>query len=274
MSGTHKGVGIHENLVDMVKKNKLDTDNKRLKGRDLTDKDVEKSNKMVNKIDEILRNREQLRRLEEYVGGRPKTVNPRTFPSYMVTLMKTFYDTTRFSVSWDKKENIVWQVERKSCKGFLKQAPRQWYLKFDSFMHKAWYKRCVMDHCYYLKKVGLSSIILLLYVDDMLVAGSDMVEIKKLKRQLSQEFEMKDLGSAKQILGMSIIRDKTKCTLRLSQEKYIGKLMQIEYKNKPHNTRTNLKFSKREILLFNKVVGFSKAARENPKIILIKEDKF
>nr|GEZ04009.1 retrovirus-related Pol polyprotein from transposon TNT 1-94 [Tanacetum cinerariifolium] len=50
----------------------------------------------------------------------------------------------------------------------------------------------------------------LLYVDDMLVAGSDVADIKKLKRQLSQEFKMKDSGSAKQILGMSIIIDKTK----------------------------------------------------------------
>ncbi|GJX78208.1 retrovirus-related pol polyprotein from transposon TNT 1-94 [Tanacetum coccineum] len=40
--------------------------------------------------------------------------------------------------------------------------------------------------------------------------GFDMAEIKKLKRQLSQEFEMKDLGPAKQILGMSIIRDRMK----------------------------------------------------------------
>ncbi|GKC72575.1 retrovirus-related pol polyprotein from transposon TNT 1-94, partial [Tanacetum coccineum] len=87
------------------------------------------------------------------------------------------------------------------------------------------YKRCAMDHCCYLKKVGSSSIILL-YVDDMLVAGSDMAEIKKLKRQLSKEFKMKDLGPAKQILGMSIIRDKTKGTLRLSQEKYIGKVLE------------------------------------------------
>ncbi|GJU84592.1 putative RNA-directed DNA polymerase [Tanacetum coccineum] len=94
------------------------------------------------------------------------------------------------------------------------------------FMQRAGYKRCAMDHCFYLKKVGSSSIILLLYVDDMLVAGSDMAEIKKLKRQLSQEFEMKDLGPAKQILGMSIIRDKTKGTLRLSQEKYKGKVLE------------------------------------------------
>ncbi|GJX06270.1 retrovirus-related pol polyprotein from transposon TNT 1-94 [Tanacetum coccineum] len=123
-----------------------------------------------------------------------------------------------------KEENLVCKL-KKSLYG-LKQAPRQWYLKFDSFMQRAGYKRCAMDHCCYLKKVGSSSIILLLYVDDMLVAGSDMAEIKKLKRQLSKEFEMKDLGPAKQILGMSIIRDKTKGTLRLSQEKYIGKVLE------------------------------------------------
>ncbi|GJR19775.1 retrovirus-related pol polyprotein from transposon TNT 1-94 [Tanacetum coccineum] len=56
--------------------------------------------------------------------------------------------------------------------------------------------------------------------------GSHMAEIKKLKRQLSQEFEVKDLGFAKQILDMSIIKDKTKGTLRLSQKKYIGKVLE------------------------------------------------
>ncbi|GJR87473.1 retrovirus-related pol polyprotein from transposon TNT 1-94 [Tanacetum coccineum] len=123
-----------------------------------------------------------------------------------------------------KEENLVCKL-KKSLYG-LKQALKQWYLKFNSFMQRAGYKRCDMDHCCYLKKVGSSSIILLLYVDHMLVAGSDMAEIKKLKRQLSKEFEMKDLGHAKQILGMSIIRDKTKGTLRLSQEKYIGKVLE------------------------------------------------
>ncbi|GJY12254.1 retrovirus-related pol polyprotein from transposon TNT 1-94 [Tanacetum coccineum] len=123
-----------------------------------------------------------------------------------------------------KEENLMCKLN-KSLYG-LKQKPRQQCLKFDSFMQRAGYKRCAMDHCCYLKKVGSSFIILLLYFDDMLVVGSDMAEIKKLKRQLSQEFEMKDLGSAKQILGMSIIRDKTKGTLRLSQEKYIRKVLE------------------------------------------------
>ncbi|GJS64539.1 retrovirus-related pol polyprotein from transposon TNT 1-94 [Tanacetum coccineum] len=123
-----------------------------------------------------------------------------------------------------KEENLVCKL-KKSLYG-LKQASRQRYLKFDSFMQRAGYKRHAMDHCCYLKKVGSSSIILLLYADDMLVAGSDLAEIKKLKRHLSQEFEMKDLGPAKQILGKRIIRDRTKGTLRLSQEKYIGKVLE------------------------------------------------
>jgi hypothetical protein len=109
----------------------------------------------------------------------------------------------------------------------LKQAPRQWYLKFDDFMMRSGYTRCAMDHCCYVKHFNASYIILLLYVDDMLIAGSNMVEINKLKRQIqmSEEFEMKDLGAAKQILGMSISRDRSDGSLKLSQEKYIGKIL-------------------------------------------------
>lgn len=83
-----------------------------------------------------------------------------------------------------------------------------------------------MDHCFYLKKFNSSYIILLLYVDDMLVAGPDMQEINKLKKQLSREFEMKDLGAPRQILGMSIVRDRSVGTLKLSQEKYIRKVLE------------------------------------------------
>ena len=83
-----------------------------------------------------------------------------------------------------------------------------------------------MDHCCYQKKFDSSYIILLLYVDDMLIAGSDIQEINRLKKQLSSEFEMKDLGAAKKILGMSIARNKETGTLKLSQAKYIRKVLE------------------------------------------------
>nr|GEY07806.1 hypothetical protein [Tanacetum cinerariifolium] len=63
-------------LSKMMMLNKLCISNKRLKGRDWTDMDVEKLNKIVDKIDNVLKRREQLWRIEEYVGGRHKTVNP------------------------------------------------------------------------------------------------------------------------------------------------------------------------------------------------------
>ena len=81
------------------------------------------------------------------------------------------------------------------------------------------------DHCCHFKKIDNNFIILLLYVDDMLVAGSNMQEIVNLKLKLSKQFEMKDLGAAKQILGMRIKRDANSRTLLLSQDKYINKVL-------------------------------------------------
>ena len=52
-----------------------------------------------------------------------------------------------------------------------------------------------------------SFIYLLLYIDDMLIACKNMSEINMLKTQLQEEFEMKDLGAMKKILGMEIHRD-------------------------------------------------------------------
>ena len=59
-------------------------------------------------------------------------------------------------------------------------------------------------------------IILLLYVDDMLIVGCDTSKIDQLKKELSKSFEMKDLGSISQILGIKISRDRTNGKLWLS----------------------------------------------------------
>ena len=80
------------------------------------------------------------------------------------------------------QENLVCKL-RKSSYG-LKQVSRQWYKKFDSFMHKIGFKRCEADHYSYVKFFDNSYIILLLYVDDILIAGSSIEEINDLKKQL------------------------------------------------------------------------------------------
>ena len=82
------------------------------------------------------------------------------------------------------KEKLVSRL-KKSLYG-LKQAPSQWYLKFDRFMSEQGYTRRHFGHCVYLKRKNDGNyIILLLYVDDMLVVGSNMQEINVLKRKLA-----------------------------------------------------------------------------------------
>ncbi|KAH9678410.1 hypothetical protein KPL71_025698 [Citrus sinensis] len=89
---------------------------------------------------------------------------------------------------------------KKSLYG-LKQSPRQWYLKFDSFMTKHAYKRSNYDCCVYFKDIDDGKMIyLMLYVDDMLIACHNINEISHLKDLLSSEFDMKDLGATRKIL--------------------------------------------------------------------------
>ena len=73
---------------------------------------------------------------------------------------------------------------------------------------------------------GVDFLILLLYVDDMLIVGRDPKKIGCLKKTLNKLFTMKDMGPAKQILGMHIVQDWTKKLLCLSQEKYVRKVLQ------------------------------------------------
>ena len=96
---------------------------------------------------------------------------------------------------------------KKSLYG-LKQSPRQWYKRFDTFMIGNDNHRSEYDNCVYHKELFYGSFIyLLLYVDDMLIDCKNMSKINRLKTQLQREFEMKNLGAGKKILGMEIHRD-------------------------------------------------------------------
>lgn len=66
---------------------------------------------------------------------------------------------------------------------------------------------------------------LLLYVDDILLPGPSKSQIKELKDLLKSEFDMKDLGNVRKILGMVITRDVAKNMLTISQEAYLTKVV-------------------------------------------------
>ena len=99
----------------------------------------------------------------------------------------------------------------------LKQSPHQWYLRFDTFIQSLGFLRCEHDPCVYVKDVDTkNALYLLLYMDDMLIASRSMKVVTRLKRALSDEFEMKDMGPALKILGIEICRNRSKKKLHLS----------------------------------------------------------
>jgi hypothetical protein len=123
------------------------------------------------------------------------------------------------------KENLVC-ILNKILYG-LKKPPRKYNLKFDRFMIEQGYSRFHYDHCVYFKRIKNGRyIILLLYVDDTLVARSNMQDINFLKKKLTNSFAMKDLDAAKKILGMRITRDMKNRKLKLSQGEYIEKVLE------------------------------------------------
>jgi hypothetical protein len=91
----------------------------------------------------------------------------------------------------------------------LKQASRQWYLKFDEIITSCSFKENVIDQCMYLKVSGSRYIFLVLYVDDILLVANDNGFLFEIKR-------MKDLGEASYVLGVQILRDQTNSVLGLS----------------------------------------------------------
>ena len=122
------------------------------------------------------------------------------------------------------KEHLVCKL-KKSIYG-LKQASRQWFLKFNEKILSFGFKENVIDECLYLKVSGSKFIILLLYVDDILLASNDFGLLYETKVFLSGHFEMKDMGDACYVLGIEITRDRPSGILGLSQKAYISKILE------------------------------------------------
>ncbi|GJX43365.1 retrotransposon protein, putative, ty1-copia subclass [Tanacetum coccineum] len=114
---------------------------------------------------------------------------------------------------------------KKSLYG-LKQSPRQWYRRFDEYMLSNKFKRSSYDNCVYYRSYAPGEYIyLLLYVDDMLIACKSKAKIGSTKSLLKKEFDMKELGEAKKILGMEIVRNRSRKIMRVSQSGHVSKIL-------------------------------------------------
>ncbi|XP_057434376.1 uncharacterized mitochondrial protein AtMg00810-like [Lotus japonicus] len=86
----------------------------------------------------------------------------------------------------------------------LKQAPRAWFEKFSIVIESLGFTSSPHDSALFVKSSPHSRILLSLYVDDMIITGDDVVGIVNLKLQLAKQFEMKDLGTLRYIVGIEV----------------------------------------------------------------------
>jgi len=106
----------------------------------------------------------------------------------------------------------------------LKQSPRAWFDRFSKAIKLMGYQQSRGDHTLFFKhsKEGKLTV-LLVYVDDIIVTGSNLEEQQALKGNLAQNFEIKDLESLKYFLGIEVAYSKE--GIFLSQRKYILDLL-------------------------------------------------
>lgn len=101
------------------------------------------------------------------------------------------------------------------------------------------------DHCAYIKRSESKFVILLLYVDDILLAENHIEFFQNINESLFSNFEMKDKGKASYVLGVKIYRDRLRNFLALLQKPYIRRIFQKfkmdKYKpmDTPISKRTN-----------------------------------
>nr|ABA96931.2 retrotransposon protein, putative, Ty1-copia subclass [Oryza sativa Japonica Group] len=135
---------------------------------------------------------------------------------------------------------VVEGQEGKVCKLLkflygLKQAPKQWHEKFDKTLTSAGFAVNEADKCVYYHHGGGEGVSLCLYVDDILIFGTNLEVINEVKSFLSQNFDMKDLGVADVILNIKLIRGENGITLLQSHyvEMILNRFGYIDSKPSP-----------------------------------------
>uniref|UniRef100_A0ABD2VV27 Reverse transcriptase Ty1/copia-type domain-containing protein n=1 Tax=Trichogramma kaykai TaxID=54128 RepID=A0ABD2VV27_9HYME len=135
----------------------------------------------------------------------------------------------------------------------LKINPKRWNEKFTEVASKLGLTIHDNEPCLFTWREN-EKFLLLLYVDDMLIASNDVRKLQQIKSSLMLEFEMTDLGEPQSFLGMWITRDRQNMTLTLTLEEYITKLLQKFGYSEMHPQKTPM--------VTNQVANRERKARE------------
>ena len=118
---------------------------------------------------------------------------------------------------------VVWRLLR-ALYG-LKQASKAWYDMLRKTFESLRFMHSEADHSLFYKDEDGGLLIVAIYMDDKLIFSKNLNMVKRLKMQLSNHFEITDLGEARWILGMEVIHDRLQGTITLSQCCYIETIL-------------------------------------------------
>jgi hypothetical protein len=130
---------------------------------------------------------------EEVYMKQPLGFVDSTLPSHVCWLYKSLYD--------------------------LKQAPRGWYTRLSDFLISIGFTASKVDTSLFILSIGADIFYLLVYVDDILLTGSNSAMLRRLIQLLSSKFKLRDLGAVHYFLGIEV--QPTVMGLMLRQHKYI-----------------------------------------------------
>ncbi|GMI87263.1 cysteine-rich RLK (RECEPTOR-like protein kinase) 8 [Hibiscus trionum] len=118
--------------------------------------------------------------------------------------------------------NLVCKLQ-KSIYG-LKQASRQWFNAFSEVVLTFGFQQSHADHSLFVHGSGDNMVVLLVYVDDIILAGNNLEQLSTVRSFLHQNFKLKDLGTLKYFLGFEVARNSS--GISLSQRKYTLNLLE------------------------------------------------
>ncbi|RZB65513.1 Retrovirus-related Pol polyprotein from transposon TNT 1-94 [Glycine soja] len=86
----------------------------------------------------------------------------------------------------------------------LKQAPRAWNVRIDKYFQDKNFIKCPYEHALYIKAQSGDMLIVCLYVDDLIFTGNNPSMFEEFKKDMSNEFEMTDMGLRAYYLGIEV----------------------------------------------------------------------
>jgi hypothetical protein len=111
---------------------------------------------------------------------------------------------------------------RKALYG-LRQAPRAWNIKLDESLVSLGFTKCATEHALYTRKKKQGTLVVGVYVDDLIITGARMQDIKEFK-EMTALFKMSDLGLLSYYLGIEV--EQTARAITLRQSAYAKKLLE------------------------------------------------